>query len=157
MHGKQRTWGFFAHASIIIGMMFVVFFVIDRFNPAMEFLTSSLSKWLILILAICAIFTGLYSSVFLFQKQKRRDEKRNHPQAKSVYDTERENVSQERFAQPYFNPRSYPQGQLPNGDVSHYGSQPNQLRQMNGHPQEFPRYFGEQSKSDYEHRDTYGR
>lgn len=155
MPDKQRIWGFFAHASIIIGMMFVVFFVIDRFNPAMEFLTSSLSKWLMFILAICAIFTGLYSAVFLFQKQKKRDEKRSHSQVRPVY--EREYVPQERFAQPYFDPRSYPQGQLPNGGVSQLGNQPNQLRQLNGHPQEFPRYFGEQSKSDYEHRDTYGR
>lgn len=155
MSGKQRIWGFFAHASIIIGMMFVVFFVIDQFNPAMEFLTSSLSKWLMFILAICAIFTGLYSAVFLFQKQKKRDEKRTHSQSRPVY--EREYVPQERFAQPYFDPRSYPQGQLTNGGVSQHGNQPNQLRQMNGHPQEFPRYFGEQSKSDYEHRDTYGR
>ena len=88
MQDKQRIWGFFAHTSIIIGMMFVVFFVIDQFNPAMEFLTSSLSKWLMFILAICAIFTGLYSAVFLFQKQKKRDEKRTHSQARPVYERE---------------------------------------------------------------------
>jgi len=155
MKDKQRIWGFFAHASIIVGMMFVVFFVIDQLNPAMEFLTSSLSKWLILVLAICAIFSGLYSAVFLFQRQKRRDEKRSHPLVRSTYEIE--NIPQERFAQPYFDPRAYPQGQLPNGGVSHYGSQPNQLRQMNGHPQEFPRYFGTQSKPDYERREANDR
>ena len=80
MRDKQRIWGFFAHASIIVGMMFVVFFVIDRFNPAMEFLTSSLSKWLMLALALCAMISGLYSAIFLFQKQKRRDDKRSYAQ-----------------------------------------------------------------------------
>ncbi len=155
MQTKQNIWGFFAHTSIIIGMMFVVFFVIDRFNPAMEFLTSSLSKWLIFMLAICAIVTGLYSAVFLFQKQKKRDEKRNHPQTRTVY--ERGNVPHEQFAQPYFNPRSYPQGQPANGAASHQGYQRDQLQQVNGRQQEFPRYFGTQSETGYEHRDKYGR
>ncbi|NLI54182.1 MAG: hypothetical protein GX417_07620 [Clostridiales bacterium] len=75
MLNKQRIWGFFAHASIIVGMMFVVFFVIDRFNPAMEFLTSSLSKWLILFLAVCAMANGLFSAVLLFQRLRRHEEK----------------------------------------------------------------------------------
>lgn len=155
MQDKQRIWGFFAHASIIIGMMFIVFFVIDQFNPAMEFLTSSLSKWLIFVLAICALFTGLFSAVFLFQKQKRRDEKRSHPQARQLHENER--VPQERFAQPSYDPRTYPQGQPSKGAVSHAGNQPAQLRSANGYPQEFPRYFSEQPQAEYERRDTYNR
>ncbi len=79
--GQQRFWGFLAHACIIIGMMFVIFFVIDRFNSAMEFLTSSISKWLILILAVCSILNGLFSAVFLFQKQKRHEERMHVPHA----------------------------------------------------------------------------
>ena len=76
---KQRFWEFSSHTGIIIGMMFVVFFVIDRFNPAMEFLTSSISKWLMLVLAICAILNGLFSAIFLFQKQRRREERAGVP------------------------------------------------------------------------------
>lgn len=155
MQDKQRIWGFFAHTSIIVGMMFIVFFVIDQFNPAMEFLTSSLSKWLIFFLAVCALFTGLFSAVFLFQKQKRRDEKRSHPQARQKYEHER--VPQERFAQPSYDPRAYPQGQQSKGAVSHVGNQPAQLRPANGDPQAYSRYSGEQPKSNYERRDTYGR
>ncbi len=76
MRRKQTLWGFFAHAGIIVGMMFVVFFAIDRFNPAMEFMTSSLSKWLILVLAVCAVGDGLFSAVLLFQRQKRQEERK---------------------------------------------------------------------------------
>ena len=115
MQNKQRIWGFFAHTSIIVGTMFIVFFVIDQFNPAMEFLTSSLSKWLIFLLAVCALFTGLFSAVYLFQKQKRRDEKRSHPQARPTYEHER--APQERFAQPSYDPRAYPQGQQSKGTL----------------------------------------
>jgi uncharacterized integral membrane protein len=70
---KQRFWGFLSHSSIIVGMMFVIFFVIDRFNPAMEFLTSNISKWLILLFALCSILNGLFSAVFVSKaKAKRR-------------------------------------------------------------------------------------
>jgi len=73
---KQRLWGFFAHAGIITGVMIVVLFVIDRYNPAMEFMTSEQSKWLILLLALTAVGNGLYSAVLLFQRQKRQEERR---------------------------------------------------------------------------------
>lgn len=76
MQHKNRLWGFFAHAGIIVGTMFVVFFVIDRFNPAMEFLTSSISRWLILVLALVAVGNGIFSATLLFQRQQRQEEKR---------------------------------------------------------------------------------
>ena len=72
---QHKFWGFLSHTSIIVGMMFVVFFVIDRFNPAMDFLGSTLSKWLILALAVCAFLNGLLSAVYLFQKQRRSMER----------------------------------------------------------------------------------
>jgi membrane-bound ClpP family serine protease len=77
MRGKWSFWGFFAHAGIIVGMMVVVFFVIDRFNPAMEFMTSEISKWVILLLAFCAITNGFYTAVLLFLRERRRREKRS--------------------------------------------------------------------------------
>ena len=153
MPDKQRIWGFFSHASIIIGMMFVVFFAIDQFNPAMEFLTSSLSKWLMLVLALCAILTGLYSAVFLFQKQKRRDEKRGHSQTRPIY--EREYALQERPAQPHSDPRAYPQDRQPNA-AAYCGQQQSSLRQT-GRSQEYSGFYGERPGSDYEQRDSFIR
>lgn len=136
MQDKSRIWGFFSHASIIIGMMFIVFFVIDRFNPAMEFLTSSLSKWLIFLLAVCAIFTGLFSAVFLFQKQKRRDEKRSHPQPKPAF--EQGHAPQDRFAQPYYDPRGYSQQRQADACVPVKTEQPYPVRQGNARVQQQP-------------------
>ncbi len=89
MQGRQRIWGFFAHTGIIIGAMFVVFFSIDRFNPAMEFLTSNLSKWLVLVLALCAITNGLFSAEHLFRIRKRREERRSSSRAGLSQDRER--------------------------------------------------------------------
>ncbi len=75
MREKRSLWGFFAHTGIIVGMMIMVFFVIDRYNPAMEFMTSELSKWLILLLALCAVGSGLYSAVLLYQIRQRQKER----------------------------------------------------------------------------------
>ncbi len=65
MLNKQRIWGFFAHASIIVGMMFVVFFVIDGSSGDGVF-NEQLSKWLILFLAVCAMANGLFSACCCF-------------------------------------------------------------------------------------------
>jgi len=43
------------HLTIMFGGMFVVFYVIDTMNTAMEFLTSDLSKKCILVLALLSI------------------------------------------------------------------------------------------------------
>ena len=113
MRDKQHIWGFFAHTSIIVGMMFVVFFVIDQFNPEMEFLTSTISKWLMLVLSLCAIVSGLFSAIYLYQSQKRRDEKRSHALSRPVYEPEQ--FSQQRFTQPYhFEPRQHAQSRQTN-------------------------------------------
>ena len=154
MQDKSRIWGFFAHASIIIGMMFIVFFAIDRFNPAMEFLTSSISKWLIFLLAVCALFTGLFSAVFLFQKQKRREEKRSQPQARPAYN--RESAPKQRFAEPYYDPRAYPHAQL-NGSSGAQAQQIVSARQANGQSPDHAGYAGEQGRANGERRDPYRR
>ena len=154
MRDKQRIWGFFSHASMIIGMMFVVFFVIDRFNPAMEFLTSSLSKWLMLVLALCAMITGLYSAIFLFQKQKRRDDKRSQAQTRPA--SEKESALPQRPAKPYRDSR-YSQQRQPNEYNPNQGYQPDKARNRNAYPQEQPGYSAQQPAAGYERRESYHR
>lgn len=148
MQDQQRTWGFFAHTNIIVGMMFVVFFVIDRFNPAMEFLTSSLSKWLILVLALCAIVNGLFAAVFLFQRQKRREEKHGYPQARPAYGQDR---PQRELPQPAYDTRRYPrEGRQQNGYRMPESRQPYPQRQPYG------QVYGQAGYPD-ERRNPYGR
>lgn len=52
-----------SHVCMVVSLMIVVFFVIDRFNPAMEFMTSEMSKWLILGLAVASFSNGLLNIV----------------------------------------------------------------------------------------------
>jgi len=50
---KRSTIRFLlSHACVIVSLMIVVFFCIDRVNTSMEFMTSEISKWVILLLAV---------------------------------------------------------------------------------------------------------
>jgi uncharacterized integral membrane protein len=150
---KQRFWGFLAHTSIIIGMMLVIFFVIDRFNPAMEFLSSNISKWLILAFAVCSILNGLFSAVFLFQRLKRQEEKRSHPQTRTAYDHGQ--IPQQRLAPPEYYTRGHlPQQRQPNGYIPDQGYPVPQQRNVNGG---LPKYSGEQSEPEHGYRGAYRR
>ena len=47
------------HATIVLSIAFVVLWILDSFNPMMQFLTGSVPKVLMLVLLLCAIATGM--------------------------------------------------------------------------------------------------
>ncbi len=59
------------HAVIVLSLMTLTFFSIDRVNPIMAFMTSELSKWVFALLAV----TGLLTSIFLIGMQWREDDR----------------------------------------------------------------------------------
>ncbi len=46
------------HVSIITSLAYVVLFIIDRVNPAMNFIGFTMTKIVILVLAICSTVTS---------------------------------------------------------------------------------------------------
>ena len=60
------------HITIILGLMTLVFFVVDGFNPIMAFMSNELSKKIFAVLAVCA---GT-SSVMLIGRQWQEDDRR---------------------------------------------------------------------------------
>lgn len=46
------------HAAILICNMYVVFFLIDRVNPAMNFIDNRLTKGLLLVMCVVALANG---------------------------------------------------------------------------------------------------
>lgn len=54
---------FLSHLDIILGGMFLTFFIIDRFNPAMDFLGNDISKWLLCLLSADTIIVAVLSLV----------------------------------------------------------------------------------------------
>ncbi len=59
------------HITIVLALMTLTFFVIDRFNSFMDFMTSEMSKWVFAALAAFAIA----SAVRLIAADWREDER----------------------------------------------------------------------------------
>lgn len=55
----KRVERLLPHAAILIGNMYVVFFLIDRVNPAMNFIDNGLTKGLLLVLCAVALVNAL--------------------------------------------------------------------------------------------------
>ena len=60
------------HAVIVLSLMTLTFFGIDRVNPIMAFMTSELSKWVFALLAV----TGFATAVLLIGMQWSEDDRK---------------------------------------------------------------------------------
>jgi hypothetical protein len=56
------------HITIILALMFIVFWILDLLNPNMNFINSGLSKLLLLIFSISSLVTAILT-VYLDRKQ----------------------------------------------------------------------------------------
>ena len=75
---------FIPHLTIILSVMTLVFFVIDRFNEIMAFMTSELSKWVFALLALCAIITSVCLIIENFREDDRREARELRHRQKST-------------------------------------------------------------------------
>ena len=69
---KRLLTRFFPHAVIVLSLMTLTFFGLDRFNPIMAFMTSELSKWVFALLAV----TGLITAILLIGMQWSEDDRK---------------------------------------------------------------------------------
>ena len=51
---------FLPHLTLVLSLMTLTFFCIDRVNTGMAFMTSELSKWVFAALALCALLSSLF-------------------------------------------------------------------------------------------------
>lgn len=56
---KEKVWKLAAHASIIISLMYFVFFFIDRVNSTMAFINNDITKALLFVLCALSIFNSI--------------------------------------------------------------------------------------------------
>ena len=45
----------FSHLPVILAFMFLVFLVLDQFNPMMNFIDNSISRWLLFALCVSGV------------------------------------------------------------------------------------------------------
>ncbi len=53
-----------SHLTVILSLMFAVFLILDQFNPMMNFVDNSISRWL--LAALCA--SGIAQSILYWKK-----------------------------------------------------------------------------------------
>ncbi len=68
------------HLTIILGVMTLVFYVVDGFNAVMAFMASDLSKQVFAALAVCAII----SSILLISCQWKEDDRKARKAARKA-------------------------------------------------------------------------
>ena len=50
-----------SHLTVILSLMFIVFLVLDQFNPMMNFVDNDISRWLLAALALSGITQSILS------------------------------------------------------------------------------------------------
>ena len=58
-----------SHITVILSLMFVTFLILDQFNPLMNFIDNTISRWLLAALCI----SGIMQSVIHWRLQEKRN------------------------------------------------------------------------------------
>lgn len=67
---------FIPHLTIALSAMTLTFFIIDKFNEYMAFMTSELSKAVFAVLAVCSAITSIYLIGDNFREADRLERRR---------------------------------------------------------------------------------
>ena len=57
----NKLYALTGHLTVILSMMFLVFLVLDQFNPMMNFVDNGISRWLLALLCVCVVARGVLS------------------------------------------------------------------------------------------------
>ena len=64
------------HITLVLGLMTLTFFSIDRVNTGMAFMTSELSKWVFAALALASIVTSVFCIGGNWREEMRAEKRR---------------------------------------------------------------------------------
>ncbi len=56
------------HLTVILSLMFLVFLVLDQFNPLMNFIDNGISRWLLAALCVCGVIQSVGSAAWKGRK-----------------------------------------------------------------------------------------
>ncbi len=78
---QYRLWNAASHGSIVMSVVFIVLFIIDRFNPSMDFLGSEQSDWLLLLFCLFSLSNGVLSAASLLRREQKQLMRKEHRDA----------------------------------------------------------------------------
>ena len=70
----NKISGLFSHLTVILGMVFLVFLVLDQFNPMMNFIDNDVSRRMLAVFCL----SGIIGSILHWRKEDRRTEPEAH-------------------------------------------------------------------------------
>lgn len=70
--GRLMINKLFAHASMLLSILVLVCFVLDKFNNAMDFMTADISKWLFAVTAVVSIISAILTIINLWTIPQKR-------------------------------------------------------------------------------------
>jgi hypothetical protein len=59
----------FSHLTVILGLVFIVFLILDQFNPMMNFIDNSISRWLLGALCVSGIIQSVSGAAWTGGKE----------------------------------------------------------------------------------------
>lgn len=65
----KRFQKLLAHAMLILSLLLLTLFVVDRFNRAMMFLSNELTKWLVAVFALLAAVQAVLLIAGFYRKK----------------------------------------------------------------------------------------
>lgn len=68
---KHGLWAVLTHATIVLSVVFLVFFCIDRVNPAMEFIGCDISDWLLGVFCLIALTSSILAAAHLYKHHRK--------------------------------------------------------------------------------------
>ena len=57
----NKLYGILCHITVILSLSFLVFLVLDQFNPMMNFTDNAISRWMLAALCAGGILQGMSS------------------------------------------------------------------------------------------------
>ena len=65
----NKTLAVFSHLTVILSLVFIVFLILDQFNPMMNFVDNGISRWLLAALCFSAIMQSVCSAAWNGRKE----------------------------------------------------------------------------------------
>ena len=65
----DKTLTILSHLTVILSLMFIVFLILDQFNPMMNFIDNDISRWLLAALCCGGI---AQSALYWYREEKKK-------------------------------------------------------------------------------------
>ncbi len=74
---KRFVYTILPHCVLVLGEMYVVFYILDAFNPTMDFVANSITQFLMLLLALSGSLLAVATMALVRKKRGKKPAERD--------------------------------------------------------------------------------